>query len=306
MTIKATELIQKEKLVNFAIIVAVLTAAVSFIIYFHKNAKGSTLGNTSSITQNIVIPKAASAEASLSGKPKDIVNSNQPQTNLVSGYCLNVPVLMYHHIEPESLAKTKGHTALNVDSSIFASQMAYLASKGYTAITADQLAQALKNHSQLPARSIVLTFDDGYSDFYTYALPVIKQFNLKANLMIPTGLIQNNDYMSWGQLKDAVSTGTAVVYNHTWSHASLGGAAPQKIDYEISTATKQISNYLGTNPDIFTYPYGSESTSVIAYLTQHGFIAAFSEIPGTYQCYSFIMTLHRTRIGNSPLATYGL
>lgn len=296
-----------EKRVNIAIALTVLLVISASTIYYFKNTRTQTLKITNYSSQAPTNPaKIASSEASLSGTPKQLTNTNQEQTNLASGYCLNVPVLMYHHIEPQAQAKTEGHTALNVDSNIFASQMAYLISKGYTAQTADQLALALKNHSQLPNRSIVLTFDDGYSDFYTYALPVIKQYNLKANLMIPTGLIENSGYMTWGQLKEALSSGSAKAYNHTWSHAMLGAAAPQKIDYEISTATKQLSNYLGQTPDIFTYPYGSNSANLISYLAQHGFIAAFSEIPGTYQCDSFLMTLHRTRIGNSPLSTYGI
>jgi peptidoglycan/xylan/chitin deacetylase (PgdA/CDA1 family) len=291
-----------EKRVNIAIVLTVLLVISASVIYYYKNTTKQTLKIINYASQT----KIASPEATLSGKPKQSSNSNQEQANLASGYCLNVPVLMYHHIEPQEQAKTEGHTALNVDSNIFASQMAYLSSKGYTAITADQLALALKNHNKLPSRSIVLTFDDGYSDFYTYALPIIKQYSFKANLMIPTGLIENSGYMSWEQLKDAFSSGNATIYNHTWSHALLGSASTQKIGYEISTANKQLSNYLGQTPNIFTYPYGSNSTNVVSYLAEHGFIAAFSEIPGTYQCDSFIMNLHRTRIGNSSLASYGL
>lgn len=273
------------------------------VVYFAKNARTT---EKAPVIQVLSAHEANSTprEASKSPSPSREATSSFVPT-LASGYCLNVPVLMYHHIEPSTQAKAEGHSSLNVDSGIFASQMAYLSSKGYNTITADDLVNALKRQGTIPSKSIVLTFDDGYSDFYTYAFPVIKQYNFKANLMIPTGLIQNNGYMTWGQLQEISSSGSKI-YNHTWSHASLGGATIDKITYEISTANKQISQYLGYTPDIFTYPYGSEGSTVINYLVSQGFRGAFSEIPGTYQCDSYLMTLHRTRIGNSQLSAYGI
>jgi len=290
------------KTLNSLVASTVLATLMLGAIYVAKNVSTQkVLGSKSLKTQN--------TQASQSAKPKDatpaaIIESEVP--TLASGYCLNVPVLMYHHIEPNDAAKAAGHAFLNVDTGVFESQMAYLSQKGYTAISADQLTQALKNHNQLPAKSIVLTFDDGYSDFYTYAFPVIKKYNLKANIMIPTGLMENSGYMTWNQLKEITASGTGFVYNHTWSHANLGNASLEKIKYEIETASSQIQKYLGTNPNIFTYPYGSENQTVVNYLSQNGFVAAFSVIPGTYQCDSNIMLLRRTRVGNSQLSAYGI
>ena len=50
------------------------------------------------------------------------------------GFCLNVPVLMYHHVQPISIATQLGHAQLTVDSNIFEQQLGYLAAAGYHSI----------------------------------------------------------------------------------------------------------------------------------------------------------------------------
>jgi len=135
--------------------------------------------------------------------------------NQGGGYCLNVPILMYHHIQPQSVAAELGQVSLNVDNGVFDQQMAYLASQGYSAISAEQLVNALRTRSGVPAKSIVLTFDDGYKDIATYAFPILQKYNLVGNLMIPTGLMENNGYLSWGDLRGMVGSGLAFAYPHT-------------------------------------------------------------------------------------------
>lgn len=223
------------------------------------------------------------------------------------GYCVNIPILMYHHIQPQAEAEAKGQKNINVDTAYFEQQMAYLKNSGYTTLSASQLADALVNKEKFPSKSIVLTFDDGYSDFYTNAYPVIQKYGLVANVMITTGLVNNPGYLTWEELQTMVFNGLVFPYNHTWSHASLASKPADKISFEILTAKEQLVSRFGTSgSNIFAYPYGSNSQQVIDFLRANGFVAGFSTIPGHVQCDSFIMTLHRNRVGNSPLSSYGL
>ena len=221
-------------------------------------------------------------------------------------YCLNIPVLTYHRIQPQSVAIERGQTAGSVDNGIFDQQMAYLMSNGYHTITAEDLVSALKNHLELPSKSIVITLDDGYENAYTYAYPVAQKYNLVLNLMISTGLVGNQDFLSWDRIKEMRNSGLVYFTNHTWSHYAVGHGLQEKIQYEIQTAKQQLEQYTGQVINIFTYPYGSFSPDAIQILQQDGFIGGFSTIPGRLQCESYIMTLHRTGIGNSPLSSYGL
>jgi peptidoglycan/xylan/chitin deacetylase (PgdA/CDA1 family) len=124
-------------------------------------------------------------------------------------------------------------------------------------------------------------------------------------LMIPTGLLGGQDYLTWNQVTEMVHSGLAYVGDHTWSHYSITHGPADKINFEIATGKQQLQDYTGQNVNIFTYPYGSFSNNAITALRQNGITGAFSEIPGHWQCDSFVMALHRTRIGNSSLANYG-
>lgn len=253
------------------------------------------------------LPQARRPIPTMTPKPKPVViiPAAVADEKTVNDFCLNVPVLFYHHIQPLSLAQQLGHAQLTVDSDYFDKQMAYLAASGYHPLSADELAEALISHHGLPAKSILVTFDDGYDDNYNYAFQILKKYNIAGNFMIPTGLIENNGYMTWSQLKEMAGNPLMHIYNHTWSHASLGGAAKDKIEYEIATANKQLDDNLGKRVNIFTYPYGSYNQLVIDVLREHGFTAAFSTISGTIQCQSYIFALRRTNIGNAPLSSYG-
>lgn len=246
-------------------------------------------------------PERSELSASTKASPAPSI----PSPTVENDFCIDVPVLLYHHIEPLAQAQAEGHAQLTVDSVIFDEQMSYLTSHGYHTIPADQLVSAMLSRQQLPEKSVVVTWDDGYTDWYTYAYPIVKKYNVIANLMIPSGLIANPDYLTWVQLKEMSSSSNIRVYNHTWSHASLGDATREKIESEITTSQNQLQSQLGIKINIFTYPYGSFSPLAIQVLRENGFIAAFSTIGGTEQCNSFIMALHRTHIGNAPLSAYG-
>lgn len=227
-------------------------------------------------------------------------------TPTFSGYCLNVPVLLYHHVQPDSEAKRLWQEALSVDNSIFEQQMSYLVSQGYTAISAKQLVDALLLRTPLPQKSIVLTFDDGYKDVYSYVYPILQKYRITANLMIASGLVGTSGYLSWSEIEEMGRSGLVYFTNHTWSHYPIDQGGYDKVKYEIQTGRKQLEEHVNQTVNIFTYPYGSFNDNAIKILREDGVLGAFSTIPGFWQCDSFIMTLHRNRIGNSPLSAYGL
>lgn len=230
----------------------------------------------------------------------------EPTEPPLVGFCLNVPILMYHHIQPMSIAKEKGQTGFTVDSGVFDQQIAYLTSHGYTTLKANDLVNALRSKTQLPSKSILITFDDGYKDIYDYAYPIFQKYGVKANLMIPSGLVGGADYLSWGQIEEMGRSGLIYYTDHTWSHYAVNNGSLDKIKYEIETSRQLLEQHSGQKIDIFTYPYGSSGSKAMQVLQEDGFQAAFSTIPGFWQCDSFIMNLHRNRIGNASLASYRL
>ncbi len=259
---------------------------------------------------NKILPKL-SVQRPISQKSETLINlkpSSTPTPTIAPtpvGYCLRVPVIFYHHIQPQAQAAAKGQTSLSVDSGIFDGQMAYLARKGYHSITVEQLVLSLRNHASLPGKTVAITFDDGYRDNADFAAPVLQKYGLTGNLMLATGLVGGGDYLSWDQVQQLKNQGWYIT-DHTWSHYAMNHGSADKMQYEITTAKDQIQEHTGQSADVFTYPYGNFNSTAIGLLQQDGFLGAFTTNPGQLQCDSQLYTLPRTRIGNAPLSSYGL
>lgn len=275
---------------------------VVVIFIFVKNSREFSIVSAKYVSS---IPSSIPLTPTLTLTPTPTLVPTSTPVPLV-GYCLHVPILFYHHIQPTTQAIQKHQQNLSVDNGMFDLQMGYLQSKGYTFITVKQLVDALRTHSSLPPKSIAITFDDGYRDWYTYAYPIFQKYHITANFMIATGLLEGADYLTWSQLKEMVSSGLIYVTDHTWSHFGVGGGNREKIKSEIETAKQQLESNLGQTIEIFTYPYGTVGNVALQVLQEDGFTGAFTTIPGTTQCDSFLLALHRTRVGNSALSAYGL
>ncbi len=224
------------------------------------------------------------------------------------GFCMNVPVLTYHHVEPQAQAIAEGHPDLNVDIPLFDSQMQYLVQRGYAFINAEDLATALIKHQRLNRKTVVVTFDDSYDDFYTNAFPIIQKYHIVTSMMFVTGHAPRPDpgYMSWQNLLDTVNSGLVFAYDHTWSHANLAQTSETQATFEILTAKQQLEDKLKKPVVIMAYPYGAYNQSIVTIAKNNGIIAAYSTISSTLQCDSYLFALRRLTITNKPLASYGL
>lgn len=222
----------------------------------------------------------------------------------VYGPCKSVPVLLYHHVQPIKEIVEKKQQNISVDSEMFDKQMEYLGSRGYHPLTLSGFFSGIAG--SLPAKPIVLTFDDGYEDFYTYAYPVLKKYNITATVFLPTGLLGNPGYLNWGQVEEIKGSGLVTFANHTWSHKSLLGISEDAVRSEIATAKTQLEEH-GLGPvEFFAYPYGSESQTVEKVLKELGIKGAFTTLPGWQQCAKLPYTFRRNRVGSAPLSSYGL
>lgn len=229
-----------------------------------------------------------------------------PTPEPLVGFCERVPILMYHHTETTDEVKTDGHSNLNVTAEWFDKQMAYLKSRGTSTLTITDVSASLLNKNKISGNSVVLTADDGYDDIYQNAYPILQKYGLHMDLEIIAGLVGNPGYLTWDQIRQMQGSGLVHIYNHTWSHPALAAQKSDKVTYEINTAQTLLNQNLGVTAKIITYPYGSFNNNVISIARGLGFTAGLTTKPGQIQCDSFIMALHRTRIGNAPLSAYGI
>lgn len=226
------------------------------------------------------------------------------EMNALYGPCVYLPTLMYHHVQDWSIAQEKKQTSLTVGVNYFGEQMQYLKDKGYNTVTISDLINFFDSGAAIPRKSVLITFDDGYEDFYLDALPILKQYGFKATVFTPTGLMDNPDYLTWQQVIDASNAGI-LFGNHTWSHRNVK-ATQDIMQKEISLADGQLTVRGLDNPKVFAYPYGIVGAPAENYLTSLGYSIAFTTQHGSTLCKKQRLSLPRIRIGNGSLSLYGL
>lgn len=223
------------------------------------------------------------------------------EMNALYGPCVQLPTLMYHHIQTKEAAVADKQTSLTVDTDIFKTQMQYLKDKNYNVLTMNDLINFFDQGAAVPKHSLLLTFDDGYQDFNTDAFPILSGLGFHATMFVPTGLMNNPDYLTWDQI---LGMNSLILFaNHTWSHKNVQVASAMQ--YEISTADTQLSEHGLNSPKVFAYPYGLDTVNSEKYLSSLGYKLAFSTVPGSTLCKQQRFALPRIRIGNSPLSRYG-
>jgi hypothetical protein len=101
-----------------------------------------------------------------------------------------LPVLTYHHILRDEENTRFRHTSTTTSVRAFNNQMAWLRDQGYTTLTMYQLEGYVRNKMNLPARAVVITFDDGLKSVSRYAWPILKQYGFHATAFIISSRIK--------------------------------------------------------------------------------------------------------------------
>lgn len=107
-----------------------------------------------------------------------------------------IPVLMYHHVTPH-----KGLVTVSPD--VFEQQIRWLSKRGYHSLTCAQFVDFLQGRP-IPAKSVLITFDDGYLDNYVYAYPILRHYQMHAVLFIVTGWIGEGEPRPYRGMNEAI------------------------------------------------------------------------------------------------------
>jgi hypothetical protein len=116
-------------------------------------------------------------------------------------------------------------------------------------------------HPAVEARYVVLTFDDGYQDFYTKAFPILKRYGFTATVFLPTGFIaeetllfKGKKCLRWGEVCELASSGVQFG-SHTVNHSELRNLTWDKVEYEVRKSKEVLEDRVGLAMDSFSYPY---------------------------------------------------
>ncbi len=209
-----------------------------------------------------------------------------------------IPVLMYHSIDYEK------NNELRIPKDKFREQMQYLKDNGFHPITLDELYSNIVFNTTLQDKPIVLTFDDGYSDNYTNAYPVLKEFGFKATVFVITGCIGTGPFLNADQLKEMDKNGVEI-QSHTVTHKkplSEMTAAEQKTELQDSKAA--LESLLGKKVDYFAYPWGKYNTDTLKLIQESGYKMAFTTAEGKADKSNGIYKLKRIYISNNYSMDY--
>ena len=185
-----------------------------------------------------------------------------------------VPVLCYHQIRDYRASDSRTSRTYIVPVSKFSEQMQALADSGYQTILPDDLYAYLVMGKSLPAKPVVITFDDSREDQYTAALPELDKHGFKAAFFIMTVALGKPGYMSREQVKTLADQGHTVG-SHTYDHKNVKHYTPDDWVDQVQKPSVQLQTITGKPVKYFAYPFGLWNKDAIAKLKDHEFKAVF-------------------------------
>ncbi len=195
---------------------------------------------------------------------------------------VSVPVLCYHRFGPTVA------DSMTVTTAVFESHLRYLHDNGYTVIPMQALVDyRLGKTSPPPAKSVVITIDDGHRSVYEEILPLVKQYRVPVTLFIYPSAISNSHApyaMKWEQLHALAETGFFTIQSHTYWHPNfktekkrLSPAEYDKfVSMQLQKSRAALEKRFGTQVDVLAWPFGIYDDDLLAHAKMAGYAAAFS------------------------------
>ena len=217
-----------------------------------------------------------------------------------------LPVLMYHRVAPTGAAALAQY---RVTPDQFAEQLAYLRDAGYYSITIEEWHAAMREHQPLPGRAVMLTFDDGYLDFKTYAWPFLKKFAYSATVFLVAGEVgginrwdlsfgEEVPLMGWDEIRDLAAQGIKFG-SHTVSHPNLAKISPTEVVREAIRARMILERELGRPVHSIAYPHGGEDQVVRHLIGGCGYRYGFTTAPGRVGMWDPLLALPRIEVSGA-------
>lgn len=213
-----------------------------------------------------------------------------------------IPVLLYHHILKDSENKDYRENDSVISYETFYNHMKYLHDNSITTITTKDLYEYIVNDKEIPEKSVVITFDDGYLSNGFYAYDIMKNFGQKGDIFLITSMINihpikfNPKYLpmlDWDTIKKTSDVFT--FYSHTHDlhkHINNEPALTCLDENAISEDLKASLNY-NINNLAFAYPYGAYNDTTIKSLEKNGIKIAYTVNKGYVKKSSDIYELNR-------------
>ena len=240
-----------------AVFCIINVASIVFLIQARADIGGLT-GNSSQHDQAFY--------AEVSTTSEEIASHITPTTTKI-----DLPILVYHIVRPSYPNDSEAVKALALTPETFDAQMLYLDKAGYHVVSFSDLENYFQNGKPLPAKPIIISFDDGWSDQFMYAFPILKKYHFTATFFVFTNSIGRRGFLTWDELHELLAAGMTIG-SHSRSHPYL-----TRIDDlsglwdEIYTSKQILEKNLGVSINEFAYPFGMYNVAIMEMVTKAGY-----------------------------------
>ncbi|MFA6408208.1 MAG: polysaccharide deacetylase family protein [Candidatus Paceibacterota bacterium] len=205
-----------------------------------------------------------------------------------------VVVLMYH-------AVNRSGWKLAVSPEEFERQMRCIASM---AVPLTDVVLYAKRERSLPPRAVAVTFDDGYEDVLTTALPILERYHIPATVFIPSDLSVQTDSggtprLTEGDVRTLDQSPLIMIGSHAETHRKFTELSSEEVRSEAEGSAEALARMTGERPCFFAYPFGARGEEAERAVKEVGYEAAFSITEGTISPGDDLFRLKRVQIDST-------
>ncbi len=190
-----------------------------------------------------------------------------------------IPVLLYHRVDTEADRKWRRFCVAPEN---FAAQMRWLAEQRFTTIHLGQLLDYYRRHLPVPAKPIVITFDDGYFCNYSRAFPIMRQYGFVATVFLLYNFVRHDlaapcegrqSFMAWPEIL-AMQEAEWEFHSHGLSHRRMPEMSVDELASEIGQSKQLLAAKLGRPVEFFCYPFSKFNLAVRDVVRASGYLGA--------------------------------
>jgi peptidoglycan/xylan/chitin deacetylase (PgdA/CDA1 family) len=208
-----------------------------------------------------------------------------------------LPIIMFHYVEYIKDIGDLIRRKLNISPYIFEKELEELDNNNYTTYFVRDIPNIFEKKIEYASKSAVLSFDDGYEDFYSVVFPLLKKYQKKATVYIIVNYIGRKGFLNEEEINELISSGLVEIGCHTLNHAYLQNMSYDAAKKEIFECKEELSSRFKIKIETFAYPYGAFSKETVDIVKEASFSAAVSVIPGIYHTKDSLFYLYRLRPG---------
>jgi peptidoglycan/xylan/chitin deacetylase (PgdA/CDA1 family) len=179
----------------------------------------------------------------------------------ITGPGYGLPILMFHSVSDDPENGVSPYFKTNTAPGVLRRQLSQLAGQGYRTVDLLEAVGVLLAGNRPPEKTVVITFDDGFRDFYIHAFPALLEHGFTATVFLPTAFIsdqrrsfKSTECLTWSEVREMRSRGVGFG-SHTVNHPKLVELSSSEVERELVESKARIEQQIGEAVRSFAFPY---------------------------------------------------